>query len=74
MRRAIKFKQIAVGQYRSENMKTLSFVPLGLGVDGKVYKFLFDEGWVTLERAVEIAHEKQNERDEDIQDGMGDNW
>ncbi len=65
----VKFTQIAVGQYRVKD-GPLSFIPLALGTDGKVYKFLLDEGWITLEDSAE----QYKQRQEDANDGEDYSW
>ncbi len=57
MNKKLRFKQIAVGQYRTKE-GGLSFVTLGLSTDGRVYKFLMEGGWTTLEDAAQAAEER----------------
>ncbi len=56
----LKFKQIAVGQYRAKD-GSLSFNPIGLSTEGKVYKFLLETGWTDLEDAARWARENRDD-------------
>jgi hypothetical protein len=60
-----KFKQICVGQYRGAS--GLSFVVIGLGIDGKVYKFLMENGWERIEKSRERALEAREDVFDDEQ-------
>ena len=63
----LRFKQIAIGQYRTRD-GGLSFVPIALSTDGQVYKFLLEDGWISLEDAAERS---LNALDE-VEAGLGD--
>ena len=45
----MKFKQIAVGQYKGTNSQSsLSFVVIALSEEGNVYQYRYGRGWVPI--------------------------
>jgi hypothetical protein len=59
-----KFIQIVTGQWKSESNGTINHTLYGLTVEGKVYKFMVNEGWVEIKMRPASKRRSPNE-DED---------